>query len=76
MSPASGALRQLLHPQDAVLGPWVPGRDLLEDELVAFSGAPGGPASHPWQAGLLAGSGAGADTSPGESRAEVTGQAG
>ncbi|KAK9820084.1 hypothetical protein WJX72_005985 [[Myrmecia] bisecta] len=49
---ASSTLRQLLNKQDAVLGPWVPGRDPLEDALQAFAGAPGGPPHHPWEAGL------------------------
>ena len=62
----SSALRHLLNPQDAVLGPWLPGRDPLEDALAAFAGAPGGPPLHPWQAGLVAGSSAGAAASPGE----------
>ena len=48
-------LQQLLNSQDAALGPWVPGRDPLEDALSAFAGAPGGPPSHPWMAGLVAG---------------------
>lgn len=48
-------LRQLLNSQDAALGPWVPGRDPLEDALSAFAGAPGGPSAHPWMAGLIAG---------------------
>lgn len=48
---ASSALRQLLNPQDAMLGPWVPGRDPQEDALTHFAGAPGGPAMHPWQIG-------------------------
>jgi hypothetical protein len=37
---ASSALRQVLNRQDDVLGPWVPGRDPLEDALAAFAGAP------------------------------------
>ncbi len=57
--PAAGnpvsTLRQLLNSQDAALGPWVPGRDPLEDALAAFAGAPGGPPAHPWMAGLVAG---------------------
>ena len=48
-------LQQLLNSQDAALGPWVPGRDPLEDALSAFAGAPGGPPAHPWMAGLVAG---------------------
>lgn len=28
----------MLCPQDALLGPWLPGRELLEDELRAFAG--------------------------------------
>lgn len=51
-SVASSALRQLLNRQDAVLGPWAPGRDPLEDALQAFAGLPGGPGLHPWEAGL------------------------
>jgi hypothetical protein len=28
----------MLHSQDALLGPWLPGRDMLEDELRTFVG--------------------------------------
>ena len=35
---ASSALRQALNKQDDVLGPWVPGRDPLEDALAAYAG--------------------------------------
>ena len=51
-----------LMAQDAVLGPWPPGRDPLGDALAAFAGAPGGPTVLPWQAGLLYST----DPSPGE----------
>ena len=37
---ASSALRQALNKQDDVLGPWVPGRDPLEDALAAYAGMP------------------------------------
>ncbi len=37
-SVASSALRQALNTQDDVLGPWVPGRDPLEDALAAYAG--------------------------------------
>ena len=37
-SVASSALRQALNKQDDVLGPWVPGRDPLEDALAAYAG--------------------------------------
>eukprot|EP00897_Mesotaenium_endlicherianum_P002375 jgi/Mesen1/2165/ME000152S01259 len=40
---ASSCLRKLLDERDASLGPWVPGRDGLEDELRAFSGGSDGP---------------------------------
>ncbi|GBG62555.1 hypothetical protein CBR_g31193 [Chara braunii] len=36
--PGSTCLRELLDVRDASLGPWVPGRDSLEDELRAFEG--------------------------------------
>ena len=49
---AAASLRHMLCPQDALLGPWLPGRELLEDELAAFAGEPGGPQQHPWEAGL------------------------
>jgi len=39
-SVASSALRQALNKQDDVLGPWVPGRDPLEDALAAYAGKP------------------------------------
>ena len=51
-SVAASALRQVLNRQDDVLGPWIPGRDPLEDALATFAGAPGGPLHHPWEAGL------------------------
>jgi hypothetical protein len=38
-SVAASALRQVLNRQDDVLGPWIPGRDPLEDALAAFAGA-------------------------------------
>lgn len=31
-------LRQMLHGQDTMLGPWLPGSNVLHDELKAFSG--------------------------------------
>lgn len=37
-SVASSALRQALNKQNDVLGPWVPGRDPLEDALAAYAG--------------------------------------
>ena len=37
-SVASSALGQALNKQDDVLGPWVPGRDPLEDALAAYAG--------------------------------------
>eukprot|EP00884_Botryococcus_braunii_P001693 jgi/Botrbrau1/11524/Bobra.0393s0003.2 len=58
-SVASSALRQLLNKQDAVLGPWAPGRDPVEDALQAFAGLPGGPRFHPWEAGLSYNAGVG-----------------
>jgi len=51
-SAASSTLRLLLNRQDAPLGPWLVGRGPVDDALQAFSGAPGGPPSHPWEAGL------------------------
>ena len=60
-------LRQLLNSQDAALGPWVPGRDPLEDALAAFAGAPGGAPLHPWMAGLVAGPA----SSPGGAQAQA-----
>ena len=42
-SVASSALRQALNRQDDVLGPWVPGRDPLEDALAAYAGEALGP---------------------------------
>jgi hypothetical protein len=66
---ASSALRGQLHGQDAVLGPWVPGSDPLEDSLNAFSGAPGGPTHHPWEAGLGFG-GTLSDAAAGEQQAQ------
>lgn len=35
---AATSLKHMLCSQDAVLGPWLPGRELLEDELRTFSG--------------------------------------
>lgn len=55
---ANSALQALLNKQDAVLGPWIPGEDPLEDALQAFAGAPGGPCPHPWEAGQGLNSGA------------------
>ncbi|KAK9865210.1 hypothetical protein WJX84_003181 [Apatococcus fuscideae] len=49
---ATSVLQQLLNPQDAVLGPWVPRRDPLEDALNSFVGSAGGPSPHPWEAGM------------------------
>ncbi len=46
------SLQQLLHNQDAVLGPAVPGRDPLLDALNSFVGTPGSPAVRPWEQGL------------------------
>jgi hypothetical protein len=57
-SPAAAAalgptvLRGLLHGQEAMLGPWLPGADLLQDELRAFSGARAAP-RRPQRAGLM-----------------------
>ncbi|KAG9140394.1 hypothetical protein Leryth_018528, partial [Lithospermum erythrorhizon] len=39
---ASSCLRMLLDKRDAWLGPWVPGRDLFEDELRSFQGGKDG----------------------------------
>ena len=49
---ATSVLQQTLNPQDAVLGPWVPRRDPLEDALNSFVGSAGGPSPHPWEAGM------------------------
>ncbi len=49
---ATSVLQQLLNPQDAVLGPWIPRRDPLEDALNSFVGSAGGPSPHPWEAGM------------------------
>ncbi|XP_078444054.1 HEAT repeat-containing protein [Wolffia australiana] len=38
----SSCLRWLLDKRDASLGPWIPGRDFLEDELRAFQGGEDG----------------------------------
>jgi hypothetical protein len=32
------SLKHMLNSQDALLGPWLPGRDMLEDELRTFVG--------------------------------------
>lgn len=36
---ATTSLKHLLSAQDAMLGPWLPGKDLLEDELRTYCGA-------------------------------------
>ena len=46
------SLQQLLHTQDAALGPAVPGKDPLLDALHKFVGTPGSPALRPWEVGL------------------------
>lgn len=35
---AASSLKHMLNSQDALLGPWLPGRDMLEDELRTFVG--------------------------------------
>lgn len=35
---ANSSLKHMLNSQDALLGPWLPGRDMLEDELRTFVG--------------------------------------
>jgi hypothetical protein len=35
---AASSLKHMLNSQDALLGPWMPGRDMLEDELRTFVG--------------------------------------
>ncbi len=39
---SQASLRRMLSGQDGVLGPWVPGREELEDELRAYAGGPPG----------------------------------
>ncbi|KAF8072444.1 hypothetical protein HT031_000103 [Scenedesmus sp. PABB004] len=50
-SVAASSLKHVLNSQDALLGPWLPGRDMLEDELRTFVGERGGPQQHPWEVG-------------------------
>lgn len=45
-------LRPMLHMQDVMLGPWLPGPEVLEDELRAFCGRAGGPLPPVWELGL------------------------
>jgi hypothetical protein len=40
-----------------LLGPWQLGQDPLESALLSFEGVAGGPAVHPWEAGLRQGVG-------------------
>lgn len=35
---AASSLKHMLNSQDALLGPWLPGRDMLKDELGTFVG--------------------------------------
>ncbi|KAK6913494.1 Laa1/Sip1/HEATR5-like, HEAT repeat region [Dillenia turbinata] len=44
----SSCLRLLLDKRDASLGPWIPGRDLFEDELRAFQGGKDGLMPRVW----------------------------
>ena len=53
---AATSLQSFLNPQDAVLGPWIPGRDPLHDALQSFAGAPGGVHRHAWEVGTGFGS--------------------
>ncbi|KAF5832868.1 hypothetical protein DUNSADRAFT_11088 [Dunaliella salina] len=46
-------LRHVLEKEDDVLGPWLLGRDMAEDELHAFAGEQGGPHQLPWELPLL-----------------------
>ncbi|XAR51547.1 hypothetical protein NMG60_11006202 [Bertholletia excelsa] len=48
-SEESSCLRMLLDKRDAWLGPWIPGRDWLEDELRAFQGGKDGDLSCVWE---------------------------
>eukprot|EP00887_Chlorella_sp_A99_P005661 scaffold1.g5661.t1 len=64
-----GALAGRLHRGDEALGPGPPSRDPLEGALLGFAGAPGGPAAHPWQAGLRRGVGYATDEAGGEAEA-------
>ncbi|GFZ18959.1 HEAT repeat-containing protein [Actinidia rufa] len=45
----SSCLRMLLDKRDAWLGPWIPGRDWLEDELRAFQGGKDGDLPCVWE---------------------------
>ncbi|GJP80955.1 hypothetical protein CLOP_g11146 [Closterium sp. NIES-67] len=47
--PSSSLLRTLLEPSDANLGPWFPGRDVLEDELRALEGGMDGVIASVWE---------------------------
>ncbi|CAI5959281.1 unnamed protein product, partial [Closterium sp. NIES-65] len=47
--PSSSLLRTLLEPSDSNLGPWFPGRDVLEDELRALEGGMDGVIASVWE---------------------------
>eukprot|EP00958_Prasinococcus_capsulatus_P020858 scaffold2764_cov399-Prasinococcus_capsulatus_cf.AAC.11 len=50
--PCEHALRKLLDAEDALLGPWAPGGDALEDSLVTFEGGGDSPLPKSWETPL------------------------
>lgn len=44
----SSCLLDVLTKEDTPLGPWLPGRDALQDELTCYVGERGGPLPPPW----------------------------